>query len=419
MRVTSLKLTNIRAIEAAEFRFKPGFNLIVGVNGVGKTSVLRALTVNLSAIVRGVNREARTSSVETFAVDDIRFKAGALTAECHVDIAGEAIAYLTHRPRTRFRVKRTSRGLPRAPVTDIPEIHGFLNGAPRLATDSDEGGRPFALFFGVGRASDRSTDPTKGSTHGGIRSAISGAFRSRSLRVSELEEWVRVQQRLRKELPQARRVMAALEKAIQRFLPGYKNLRVVERPQRDLVIDLNGKPLPVRQLSDGERGVLSIVVDLTRRLALGNPTMPDPASKAEAVVMIDEIDLHLHPKWQRQIVRNLTAAFPRCQFIATTHSPQVIGEVHHDRIQIIADGQVYSPSHSFGVDSSRILEEIMDADPRSQEIGALLSQISQDVGKQRYESARELLVQLVEKLGENDPEVTRIRTLLDFMQGEL
>ena len=78
-------------------------------------------------------------------------------------------------------------------------------------------------------------------------------------------------------------------------------------------------------------------------------------------MLIDEIDLHLHPKWQRQIVDKLTKTFPRCQFIATTHSPQVIGEVGHNRIQIIANGEVYSPTHSFGVDSSRVLEEIMDA----------------------------------------------------------
>ena len=75
-------------------------------------------------------------------------------------------------------------------------------------------------------------------------------------------------------------------------------------------------------------------------------------------MLIDEIDLHLHPKWQRQIVHKLTEVFPRCQFITTTHSPQVIGEVEHDRIQIIANGEVYSPTHSFGVDSSRLLEEI-------------------------------------------------------------
>jgi predicted ATP-binding protein involved in virulence len=161
-----------------------------------------------------------------------------------------------------------------------------------------------------------------------------------------------------------------------------------------------------------------IPLDLARRLSQANPSLDDPLTEGDALVLIDEIDLHLHPKWQRQIVRNLTTVFPRCQFIVTTHSPQVIGEVEHDRIQIIANGQVYSPTHSFGVDSSRVLEEIMEADPRAQEVKDLLSQLSQEVGNQRFESARVLLAQLVDRLGEDDPEVTRVRTLLDFMEGE-
>ena len=135
-------------------------------------------------------------------------------------------------------------------------------------------------------------------------------------------------------------------------------------------------------------------------------------------MLIDEIDLHLHPKWQRQIVHNLSAVFPHCQFIATTHSPQIIGEVEHDRIHIIANGEVYSPTHSFGVDSSRVLEEIMDSPPRATEVDALLKKVSKEVSKQRYEHARQSLAQLIELLGEGDPEVTRIRTLLDFMEGE-
>jgi predicted ATP-binding protein involved in virulence len=112
------------------------------------------------------------------------------------------------------------------------------------------------------------------------------------------------------------------------------------------------------------------------------------------------------------------ATFPKCQFIATTHSPQVIGEVEHGRIQIIADGQVYSPTHSFGVDSSRVLEEIMNADPRTREVQELLSEISEEVGAQRFEKARELVAKLSGQLGENDPEVTRTSTLIDFMEGK-
>jgi predicted ATP-binding protein involved in virulence len=146
--------------------------------------------------------------------------------------------------------------------------------------------------------------------------------------------------------------------------------------------------------------------------------MKDPAQQAEAVVLIDEIDLHLHPKWQRQIVGNLTRTFPKCQFIATTHSPQVIGEVESERIQIIADGEVYSPSHSFGVDSSRVLEEIMDARPRTEEIDELLSKLSKAITNESYEEAQKMLSEVIGKVGEDAPEVTRARTLLDFMESD-
>ena len=172
----------------------------------------------------------------------------------------------------------------------------------------------------------------------------------------------------------------------------------------------------MRHMSDGERGVLALVLDLTRRLVQANPEMDNPAAEAEAVVLIDEIDLHLHPAWQRLIVHKLTSTFPRCQFIATTHSPQVIGEVEHDRIHIMTDEEVYSPTHSFGVDSSRVLDEIMDAERRTKRAQDLLDQMSTTIGDQHYEAARGLLPRIVEVLGEADPEVVRIQTLLDFLE---
>ena len=80
-----------------------------------------------------------------------------------------------------------------------------------------------------------------------------------------------------------------------------------------------------------------------------------------------------------QIANNLCEAFPRCQFIATTHSPEFIGEVDHKRIQIISDGQVHPPPYSFGVDSSRVLEEIMDSNERTEVVEKLLTEISQAI----------------------------------------
>jgi len=416
MRVTSLKLANLRAIETAEFRFQPGFNLIVGVNGVGKTSMLDALRVCLSAFAKQANK--LRAPVESFTLDDIRVGADALSIECAVQIGASEHRYLIHKPRESSAPQEKKAGMPREQVHDTPERASFLGEAPVPVTGKEPGGRPLAVLFSTNRAVPSERAPGKNVAAGGNAAAFADAFAHRELRLGEFAAWMRVQAALKSERASAGRVLAAFEDAAMRFLPGYAHLRVDgdERPR--LLIDRGGTTVAVRQLSDGERGTLALVLDLTRRLAQANPEMTDPAAEAEAVVLIDEIDLHLHPKWQRQIVRNLTAAFPRCQFIATTHSPQVIGEVEHDRIQIIADGQVYSPTHSYGVDSSRVLEEVMDSDPRTKAVGDLLARISGAIGQHQFPQARQLLAQAVAQLGETDPEITRIRTLLDFVEGK-
>jgi hypothetical protein len=501
MIVTQLKLANLRAIEEAEFIFQPGFNLIVGANGVGKTSVLEALGVALSAIVRHTNGLRAKS--KAFLERDIRESAQALTAECGVRLGDQDYAYLIHKPRSSSEVQAAKLGMPREQVLDTPDKAEFVGRAPKALAPFQLGGRPFGVLFSTERAVASEMHRSKGSAAGGIAAACADAFANRELRLSEFAAWMRAQEALKEETPAAGRVLESFERAAQQFLPGYLNIRATsENPPRLLIdrgtkttmriedlsdseraqikaaiewadnwmtlnwkadptlkgselqrvhanirrsvlgealsrllpgcenlrpadaddgvnmIDRNPTTIHVAQLSDGERGALAFVLDLTRRLAQANPEMAEPTAEAEAVVLIDEIELHLHPKWQRQIVQNLTAAFPRCQFIATTHSPQVIGEVEHDRIQIIADGQVYPPTRSFGIDSSRVLEEIMDAGPRTHEVTELLSQLSREIGKQRFDRARELLAGLTSRLGESDPEVTRARTFLDFMEGE-
>ena len=250
---------------------------------------------------------------------------------------------------------------------------------------------------------------------GGTDVAFEDALVSRELRLSEIAAWIRAQEFLRSERASATATLRVLEETVQRFLEGYTGLRG-DDSQRELLIDREDDTVAVTRMSDGERGTLALILDLTRRLVQANPEMDNAATEAEAVVLIDEIDLHLHPAWQRLIVNKLTSTFPRCQFIATTHSPQVIGEVEHDRINIMTGGEVYSPTYSFGVDSSRVLDEIMDAERRTKRAQDLLTQISATIGDQHYEAARRLLPGIVEVLGEADPEVTRIETLLDFLE---
>ncbi len=420
MRIVRLKLANVRAIKAAEFRFRPGFNLVVGVNGVGKSTVLDSLAVCLSAAVRKANK-LRGGAVY-FDMADIRMGTDVLDVECEIEGGGEnaRYGYAVHKTRESAVPLKEKSGMPREQVRDTPDRAEFV-GRPPPATGLEPGGRALAILFSTNRAAPSRRAPSGSKASAGVNAAFADALsKHRGLHLTEFATWMRVQEALGSERPAAKRVLDAFEAAVTRFLPDYRGFRLNDAGKLGslLLIDRGEATLPIRSLSDGERGVLALVLDLTRRLAQANPELDDPAAEAGAVVLIDEIELHLHPAWQRRIVRNLTETFPRCQFIATTHSPQLIGEVDHDRIHIIADGEVYSPPYSYGVDSSRILEEIMDTDPRTVSVKSLLGNISRVVGDDRFDEARSLLSKLSGCLGDNDPEVTRIRTLIDFMTGD-
>ena len=434
MKVTRLNLTNVRVMASAQFLFRPGFNLVVGVNGVGKTTVIEALAVCLSEVVKHTNKlRMRT---ESFDADTIRIGADSLDVECVFQIDGIQHNYRIHKFGERS-IPETETGKPREQVIATPDREEFAKVLEIRDTLSlgDEGasfvrdigsnptagkktaGRPLAVLFSTNRAVPSGRKPSKVAAAGGVTAAYADALSHRELRLGEFAAWMRVQQALSSERPSVKRTLVFLEDAVKRFLPGYENLHLNEEDDRILLIDRSTATLSVRQLSDGERGLLALVLDLARRLSQANPELDDPVTEAEAIVLIDEIDLHLHPSWQRQVVHNLVDTFPKCQFVATTHSPQIIGEVKSDHIHIIADDLVYSPPYSFGVDSSRVLEEFMGTDPRTQNVHNLLTRIGHEIDEDRFEQARFSLSSLIEILGENDPEVVRLHTLLDFMEG--
>jgi len=416
MKVMRLRVTNLRAIPVAEFRFQSGFNAIAGVNGVGKTSVLDALGVCLAAVTKYINRYK--FPLGTFSSEDIRVGAGALEVECDVEIAGTSYTYLIHKPRETNAPRQSKAGMPREQVVDTPETGVFFGEAPRQMKATERRGRPIAVLFSTSRAVPSLRAPGKRAATGGFAAAFADAFADRELRLREFADWMKVQSTLKRDGVATEAVLIALEESVRRFLPGYSNLRVDDEDQTRLLIDRENTTLAVRQLSDGERGALALVLDLTRRLVQANPGMRNPIVESEAVVLIDELELHLHPKWQRQIVHNLTATFPRCQFIVTTHSPQVVGEARHERIQILAGSEVWLPEYSLGVDSSRVLDEIMDAESRTEHVKQLLSKLAQKIDRKEYDQASKLEIQLSKILGPNDPEVIRTKVLLEFLKDD-
>jgi predicted ATP-binding protein involved in virulence len=117
--------------------------------------------------------------------------------------------------------------------------------------------------------------------------------------------------------------------------------------------------LSLNQLSSGYRNMLTIVMDFARRLAQANPQMENPL-EAEAVLMIDELDLHLHPTWQQKIIPDLRKVFPNTQIIATTHSPEIVTTVERHQVKILENYQIKEcPTPTRGRSSSDIVRDVL------------------------------------------------------------
>jgi predicted ATP-binding protein involved in virulence len=157
-----------------------------------------------------------------------------------------------------------------------------------------------------------------------------------------------------------------------------------------MTVNKAGTELNVMQLSDGERCMLALVGDLARRLSLLNTEAEDPLG-GEGVVLIDEIDLHLHPLWQRTVVASLERTFPNCQFIITTHSPQILGELKPEQIILFRSEGTSHPQVSYGLDSSQVLEEIMGATARTPGVEDALTKLFATLERNELDSAREQL----------------------------
>jgi predicted ATP-binding protein involved in virulence len=135
------------------------------------------------------------------------------------------------------------------------------------------------------------------------------------------------------------------------------------------------------------------------------------------VVLIDEIELHLHPSWQRRVLGDLTRTFPNCQFIVTTHSPQVLSEVPNEAVIVVKDFQCYRPAApTEGRDANAILSEVFDVPARPAATVAELDAISDLLDSRRYEEAHARLDRLAAKITERDPEVQGFRTTLDVVE---
>lgn len=219
-----------------------------------------------------------------------------------------------------------------------------------------------------------------------------------------------------------------IQLAIEKMLPGFKNLRTITKPL-DLIVDIvddnTFKTCRIdSQLSDGYKIVLVLVLDIVSRILEANACIkgstPEQLLQAEGIVLIDEVDLHLHPSWQQRILGDLQRTFPNIQFIVTTHSPQALSSVPKECVRIIDKGQVFDASiQTQGVESQDILTQIFGTDsaPQQDEFVQLLDQYAklEAAGEADSPSGRAIYEALVKHFGEQYAPLQRIEIHRKFM----
>jgi len=424
MQINRLTLTNFRAFEQAEFEFQPGMNLLVGINGMGKSTVLDAIRILLSQLlpIVGVSKSKRLD----FDVKDITVECDWLYTSLVCNIAGVRLEYESRRWREK-KIKHSSEPIENDDG-NLPELKRLREILDKHLPQELKGMKqkdilkylkaseqqPLALYFSTRRSLANMATPSKQSSAGNQAAAFADALTYRELRLREFAEWLLVQEALVKEgVKLAEQHLSVLNNAVTNFIDTCTGLEPIREPTTTLLLNKGGMKLDVRWLSDGERGILALILDLARRLSQANPELENPLQDGKAVVLIDELDLHLHPRWQRNIVKKLTTTFPNCQFIATTHSPQIIGEVESESILIIERGeQPFRPDQSLGMDSNWVLRYLMDASDRDRETEKNLEEISQLIKNEKYDEATDKIDQLRERVGEFT-ELVRLQTRID------
>ena len=393
MRISKLTLTNVRAIEHAELTFRRGMNLLVGLNGLGKTTVLNALCNMIAPVLSHVN-EMRIDGGK-LGIEDIRNNAGALDITLDCEVPGYRITSTYHKPRERFVTRET--GKVRGGSTDTPERRTIAammkNGSDDVHVDVKT---QLAVFFSTKRTIPTEARTSTRKSGGEISAALADSLSSRELRLADIADWMKAQEVLGKEDSRRLRHLTALRKAARLFLPDCTNLRAETDPRPNLFVDkkIHGKicTLSVRQLSDGERNMLILALVITQKLSQTRPDLSDPSKEAEAVILIDELDLHLHPKWQRTIVSKLTKTFPRCQFIATTHSPQIVAAVEPEQVILLKVDEVITPDRTLGMDSNWILRHLMEADERPADADKKVHEVEKLIQRHCFRKARATIV---------------------------
>lgn len=431
LRLDSLELTNFHKFEHYSIDFNSSMTVLVGENGSGKSSILDAACSALGLYIQHFS-SSFDRRLSTFDARISRFEVGGVTdwqEQYPVTVSATGvIGDEQDKPISWDRVLYSNEDSPFKVKLD--EMGQYARGCVRRMQDGDKDlVLPVIAFYGTNRlwAQERSQSmqPVSISRKDGYRGALdSGANESQLLAwfYKMTAQDVQRSQSLKPTEPSPlfAAVRGAVEECFKR-IAGCEEVRVAYNLDvNDLDVEYidetgNVQRLPMGRLSDGYRTTLSMVADIAYRMAVLNPALGEEVFTTPGVVLIDEVDLHLHPLWQARILGDLRSLFPNVQFIVTTHAPMVISSVPGSQIRILGEEGASAPEHeSFGLGANDVLTGIMGASDRQPEIQNLFSKFGRLMDADQYDEAERLLDELEEKTGSSNPDVVAARSMLAF-----
>lgn len=430
-----LSLRNFRLFgedeQVLKFSSDKNVTILVGNNGSGKSSILDAIAISISTFTANFPGQA----IKQYTDSDVHITEN---EEYGDYMQVESIFETCY--NGDIDILRYRQGKVKAPEGVLKNVNSYAELLMSKINNEEQCNLPIVAYYGTGRgqikAPERKRDFKKAFTRW---DAYTGALEA-SANFRQFIEWFdlmedeeRREREDRRDWDYKSKPLETVRKALSTFVgEKFSNPRMMIHPLRFVMDERVGdgkcRQLRIEQMSDGYKIVTAMVADIASRMAEANPDMENPLM-SNGIVLIDEIDLHLHPKWQRTIIDSLSKTFPNIQFIVSTHSPIILSGAM-DAAQVIvlgedgivdADAKEYETydisqlllSELFGLKSSRspqwdnmlseqksLLEKnnrTSDEDSRLKELDKELSRLSFGDSIEQLKS-RDLLYKIAKRL---------------------
>ncbi len=430
MRIDELTIQNFKCFENETFHFDPHFNVVIGKNASGKTSLLDALAIAIgtypSFLVKSSNN-IDVSNVRTVIVDgqpkpqlpsqiifDLHFD-GEDTGKSFVSIeklTGEIFGSEGAFDTIKIRAKATN---------DLQESRSA----------NSKVNFPLIAYYGTGRLWKNNSKIDYFKQEEGVFLGYKDCLAAQASSNTFISWYKTLEDTVSKfKQPLHEQQLKLFKETISSMIPEWTDMafNYLEDDLMGIFKNENGalNMLPFKNLSDGYRNMIGMVADMVYRCLQLNPGLKENAvSATEGVVLIDEIDLHLHPEWQKSVVGNLKRVFPKIQFIATTHSPFIVQSLSKDELIILGDEKIADKdpwrqsieeiaADEMEVTDVRRSELFKEREAIASEYFTLVKQNdTKDTLRQKIDEAKKRLDQLTIEFSDDPAYVTILRSELE------